>query len=131
MTDTEAKGCRCEWLEEQCHEPFTKNTMTGRTVSYIFLVVIRRNNLDEGLAPVLTPSIPLIVVIAFVATVPFVAAVSFVGTVGFVRTISLLAFERTVIKLPFHTSILIDVGQRDVFLFRRRRESSTAHFFYV
>ena len=24
MTDTEEKACRCEWLEEQCHEPFYK-----------------------------------------------------------------------------------------------------------
>jgi uncharacterized protein YjbI with pentapeptide repeats len=24
MTDTEEKGCRCEWLEEECHEPFYK-----------------------------------------------------------------------------------------------------------
>jgi len=24
MSDTKEKGCRCEWLEEQCHEPFYK-----------------------------------------------------------------------------------------------------------
>ena len=24
MTDTEEKGCRCEWLEEECREPFYK-----------------------------------------------------------------------------------------------------------
>lgn len=24
MTDTEKRGCRCEWLEEECHEPFYK-----------------------------------------------------------------------------------------------------------